>query len=203
MPIIETLAHTQGGLELHGIQNVNTIYWNLSTPVLVEEAVRRREGRLAHLGPLVVRTGQHTGRSPNDKFIVREPSCIEKVWWGKVNRPMEQDQWQRQSGQLQVVGFGEVFRQPEEEEPPDRISHEFTERKRPRLPVRQQVSPGNVDRRLGRVALNVGKFVERQAGMFFRPPVKHSPEHKPDESQRPREDESPLPTDLHSDDRDE
>ena len=94
MPL-ERPSHTQGSLESHGIQNLNTVYWNLSTPSLVEEAIRRREGRLAHLGPLVVRTGQHTGRSPNDKFIVREPSSSEKVWWGKVNRPMEQDQFDR------------------------------------------------------------------------------------------------------------
>ena len=71
--------NTQQSLESLGITNVNTVYWNLSTPSLIEEAIRRREGRLAHLGPLVVRTGQHTGRSPNDKFIVREPSCVDKV----------------------------------------------------------------------------------------------------------------------------
>ena len=82
-------AHSEYGLENHGIRNVNAVYWNLSTPQLYEEAIRRREGRLAHLGPLVVRTGQHTGRSPNDKFIVREPSSADKVWWGKVNRAME------------------------------------------------------------------------------------------------------------------
>jgi phosphoenolpyruvate carboxykinase (ATP) len=86
-------SHTQQSLEYLGITNVNTVYWNLSTPSLIEEAIRRREGRLAHLGPLVVRTGQHTGRSPNDKFIVREPSCVDKVWWGKVNRPLEPDQF--------------------------------------------------------------------------------------------------------------
>jgi phosphoenolpyruvate carboxykinase (ATP) len=76
------------GLENHCIRNVNAVYWNLSTPLLYEEAIRRREGRMAHLGPLLVRTGQHTGRSPNDKFIVKEPSSSDKVWWGKVNRPM-------------------------------------------------------------------------------------------------------------------
>lgn len=76
-------------LEDHGIHNVNTVYWNLSTPLLYEEAIRRREGRLAHLGPLVVRTGQHTGRAPQDKFIVRESSSADQVWWGKVNQPME------------------------------------------------------------------------------------------------------------------
>ena len=87
-------THSSYGLENHGIQNVNAVYWNLSTSLLYEEAIRRREGRLAHLGPLVVRTGQHTGRSPNDKFIVREPSSADKVWWGKVNRAMEPAQFE-------------------------------------------------------------------------------------------------------------
>ena len=82
------------GLEKQGIRNVSTVFWNLSTPMLVEEAIRRREGRLAHLGPLVVRTGQHTGRSPNDKFIVQEPSSKDKVWWGKVNRAMNLEQYE-------------------------------------------------------------------------------------------------------------
>ncbi len=81
-------AASQYSVDKQGIQNVNAVYWNLSTPQLYEEAIRRREGRLAHLGPLVVRTGEHTGRSPNDKFIVREPSSEQKIWWGKVNRPM-------------------------------------------------------------------------------------------------------------------
>jgi phosphoenolpyruvate carboxykinase (ATP) len=80
---------SQLSLEAQGIYNVNAIYWNLSTPQLYEEAIRRREGRIAHLGALVVRTGQHTGRSPNDKFIVKEDSSSDKVWWGKVNRPMD------------------------------------------------------------------------------------------------------------------
>ena len=77
------------GLEEHGIQNVARVYWNLSVPALYEEAVRRREALMAAEGPLVCRTGQHTGRSPNDKFIVREPSSEDKVWWSKVNRPIE------------------------------------------------------------------------------------------------------------------
>ena len=50
------------GLEHHGIRNVGNVYWNPSTPVLYEQVVRRREGLIAHLGPLAVRTGQHTGR---------------------------------------------------------------------------------------------------------------------------------------------
>ena len=83
------------GLENHGIQNVNHVYWNLHTPMLYEEAIRRREGRLVHLGPLVVRTGHHTGRSPNDKFIVREPTSEDQIWWGKVNRPMDPENFER------------------------------------------------------------------------------------------------------------
>ncbi len=81
------------GLEQQGIVNLNSVYWNLGTPSLYEEAIRRREGRLAHLGPLIVRTGEYTGRSPNDKFIVREPSSEKAIWWGKVNRAMPADRF--------------------------------------------------------------------------------------------------------------
>ncbi len=78
-----------------GIRNINDLFYNLSTAALYERAIRRREGSLSHLGPLVVRTGQHTGRSPNDKFIVKEPSCEDKVWWGKVNRPFDDKHFYR------------------------------------------------------------------------------------------------------------
>ena len=63
-------THSPIGLEAQGLSNLRNVYWNLSTPGLYEEAVKRNEGIIAHLGPLVVRTGQFTGRSPNDKFIV-------------------------------------------------------------------------------------------------------------------------------------
>jgi len=77
------------GLEQEGIQT-ERVKWNLSTPALYEEAVRREEGVIAAEGPLLCRTGQHTGRSPNDKFVVRESSSEASVWWGKVNQPMDQ-----------------------------------------------------------------------------------------------------------------
>ena len=63
------------------------------TAALYEEAVRRREGLIAADGPLVCRTGQHTGRSPNDKFIVREPSSEQHIAWGGPNRPMRPAQF--------------------------------------------------------------------------------------------------------------
>jgi phosphoenolpyruvate carboxykinase (ATP) len=89
----ERTVSTSGGagLEQHGIENPGNVYWNLATPRLYEESIKRREGRLAHLGPLVVRTGHHTGRSPNDRFLVREPSSEEHVWWGEVNRPISEE----------------------------------------------------------------------------------------------------------------
>jgi phosphoenolpyruvate carboxykinase (ATP) len=78
------------GVENHGIRAAKIVRWNYSTPALYEHAVRANEALLAH-GPLVVRTGDHTGRSPNDKFVVREPSSEDRVWWGEVNRPFPRE----------------------------------------------------------------------------------------------------------------
>jgi phosphoenolpyruvate carboxykinase (ATP) len=75
------------GLEREGIETTS-VKWNLSPAALYEEAIRRDEGLLAANGPLACRTGQHTGRSPNDKFVVREPSSDAHIAWGNVNRPM-------------------------------------------------------------------------------------------------------------------
>src|ERR687885_395669 len=76
------------GLVREGIETT-FVKWNLSAAALYEEALRREEGVLAANGPLACRTGQHTGRSPNDKFVVREPSSEDEIAWGKVNRPMD------------------------------------------------------------------------------------------------------------------
>ena len=72
-----------------GLANLGSVHRNLTTPVLYEEAVRRHEAAVAHLGPLVVRTGQYTGRAGKDKYIVREPGSEERIWWGKYNQPIE------------------------------------------------------------------------------------------------------------------
>ncbi|MGE0821159.1 MAG: phosphoenolpyruvate carboxykinase (ATP) [Candidatus Binatia bacterium] len=86
-------GYSQQSLEAHGITNANTVWWNLATPALYEHTLQRREGLLAHLGPLVVRTGQYTGRSPKDKYFVREPSSQDKICWGEVNRPLEETRY--------------------------------------------------------------------------------------------------------------
>jgi len=72
-------------LDYLGLHNLGHVYWNISTPGLYELAIRRYEGQMAHLGPLVVNMGQHTGRAAKDKYIVDEPETTHDIWWGKVN----------------------------------------------------------------------------------------------------------------------
>ncbi|PKN25328.1 MAG: phosphoenolpyruvate carboxykinase (ATP) [Deltaproteobacteria bacterium HGW-Deltaproteobacteria-21] len=68
-----------------GLHHLGQVYWNRSTPELYEHAIRRYEAQVAHLGPLVVSTGQHTGRAAKDKYVVDEPKTTGEIWWGKVN----------------------------------------------------------------------------------------------------------------------
>lgn len=77
------------GLVHHGIESPHAVYWNLTTALLYEQIIRRGEGYLTGSGPLVVCTGQYTGRAPRDKFIVRDGSSEDKVSWGQTNAPME------------------------------------------------------------------------------------------------------------------
>ncbi|MEO9132619.1 MAG: phosphoenolpyruvate carboxykinase [Sphingomonas sp.] len=76
------------GLEAQGIETRATLHWNLVTARLIEAAVARGEGKLSADGPLVVETGPHTGRSAQDKFIVRDAETENTVWWGKSNKAM-------------------------------------------------------------------------------------------------------------------
>ena len=81
------------GLDSLGTDKVRTAHWNLPTPTLYEESVRRGEARVAKGGPLVALTGVHTGRSPNDKFFAREASTEGDIWWGNVNRPIDAERF--------------------------------------------------------------------------------------------------------------
>ncbi len=73
---------------------------NLSVAALYERAIAADEGIIAADGPLVVRTGQHTGRSPRDKFVVREPWSEAKVWWGEVNHEISEVHYERLRARL-------------------------------------------------------------------------------------------------------
>jgi len=83
------------GLDTLGLKTRGKEYWNLVPASLYEEAIRRGEGTVAAGGPLVVLTGEHTGRSPNDKFIVRDAASEREVDWGNVNRPISVDHFGR------------------------------------------------------------------------------------------------------------
>jgi phosphoenolpyruvate carboxykinase (ATP) len=78
---------TTNGLERQGLHPSGQVHWNLVAPELMLAAARRGEGEFADMGPFVAVTSPHTGRSPNDKFVVREPATEGDIDWGKVNQP--------------------------------------------------------------------------------------------------------------------
>ncbi|MCX6134088.1 MAG: phosphoenolpyruvate carboxykinase (ATP) [Ignavibacteriales bacterium] len=81
------------GLENHGLSNLRMVYWNLPSEALYEEISFRREARITQMGPIVANTGKHTARSANDKFVVKEASTQDKIWWGQYNRPYSPDKF--------------------------------------------------------------------------------------------------------------
>jgi phosphoenolpyruvate carboxykinase (ATP) len=85
---IVSLRTSSHDLAAQGFNVKAKLHWNLQPAPLVELAVARGEGVLAKDGPLVVETGKHTGRSANDKFIVRDAETENSVWWGKTNKGM-------------------------------------------------------------------------------------------------------------------
>ena len=76
-----------------GLTWVDRISWNAPAPVLYQEAVARGEGLVAEGGGLVVTTGQHTGRSPNDKYVVRDATTENTIWWDN-NKPMSREHFE-------------------------------------------------------------------------------------------------------------
>lgn len=93
-PQTATNARSRFGLERHGLSPSKTEHWNLSPVQLYEEALQRGEGRMAHMGGFAAVTVPHTGRSPNDRFIVRDSATEETVDWGSVNVPLSSEHYQ-------------------------------------------------------------------------------------------------------------
>jgi len=107
--VIEEGTRSRHGLEMHGIQ-AGMVGWNLTAPALYEHAVRRREGMIVDGGPLNVITVPHTGRSPQDKFVVREPSSEQHIWWGAHNKPIDPASFDRlHKRMLQYLHGKELF----------------------------------------------------------------------------------------------
>jgi phosphoenolpyruvate carboxykinase (ATP) len=88
-------AASSFGLAQSGLHTNAQVHWNYGTPQLIEEAVKRGEGRLSIGGAFVTETGKHTGRSANDKYTVRDAETENTVWWGKTNQSITSEQFDR------------------------------------------------------------------------------------------------------------
>ncbi|MEX2109290.1 MAG: phosphoenolpyruvate carboxykinase (ATP) [Gemmatimonadaceae bacterium] len=82
------------GLGRQGLKPRGQVHWNLIAPELLQAAARRGEGEFADMGPFVAITTPHTGRSPNDKFVVRENESENDVDWGKVNQSLSSEKYE-------------------------------------------------------------------------------------------------------------
>jgi phosphoenolpyruvate carboxykinase (ATP) len=82
------------GLDHHGLAPKHPVHWNLSPVELYEVALARGEGQMAHMGGFSARTDPHTGRSPKDRFVVRDALTEDTVDWGEVNVPLSPEHFQ-------------------------------------------------------------------------------------------------------------
>ncbi len=80
------VRQSRHGLDVQGFATKAELHWNLGTAPLIEAAVEAGEGLLSEDGAFVVETGKHTGRSANDKFIVKDDVTAPAIWWGKTNK---------------------------------------------------------------------------------------------------------------------
>jgi phosphoenolpyruvate carboxykinase (ATP) len=93
-----------------GLSNVEMAYWNLHPSELVEETIARGEGVLSDVGALAVDTGEFTGRSPKDKFVVYDNNTKDSVWWGDVNNRFDADKFDILHGRmLAYLGGKEIY----------------------------------------------------------------------------------------------
>src|SRR5688572_24009973 len=93
-----------------GIQTEQRVFRNLTPSQLYEHAQRRGEGAVTSGGPFAAVTSPHTGRSPNDKFLVQEPESSHRIWWGKVNQPIAPDRFERLRADVEAHLSGqEIF----------------------------------------------------------------------------------------------
>ena len=82
-------------LKYIGLHNTLNVFWNLSPSELVEETILNGEGTLADTGALAVDTGEFTGRSPKDKFIVCDAKTENTVWWGDINIKFSSEKFEK------------------------------------------------------------------------------------------------------------
>jgi len=81
------------GLDNLGLINLRKAYWNLPREALYEESIFRGEANISRMGPLVVNTGKYTARAAGDKFVVREGTTEDNIWWGQYNKPFDAEKF--------------------------------------------------------------------------------------------------------------
>ena len=87
------LKSTLNDLNNLGITNAKKVFWNLRPAELVEQALFNQEGTLTDTGALMCDTGKFTGRSPKDRFIVKDEKTADSVWWGDINIPFDPEKF--------------------------------------------------------------------------------------------------------------
>src|SRR5690554_55504 len=93
-----------------GLSHVAAAYWNLEPAQLIEDSIFNGEGTLANTGALAVDTGEFTGRSPQDRFIVEDEITKDAVWWGAINKKFDADKFDRLYNRLTAYLSGkEVY----------------------------------------------------------------------------------------------
>ena len=89
-------------LKNHGLVHLDRVFWNLPDESLYEEAIFRNEAHISHQGPIIVKTGKHTARAAGDKYVVKEQTTEDKIWWGEYNRPMCVEKFNSLLGRVQA-----------------------------------------------------------------------------------------------------
>ncbi len=87
-------------LDQHDISSDENIFWNMGAEILYEHSIKKNLGLVGKGGALVVETGIHTGRSANDKFMVKEDATKDDIWWGKVNVSISEENFDKIHGQI-------------------------------------------------------------------------------------------------------
>jgi len=89
-------------LKNHGLMYLDRVFWNLPDEALYEEIIFRNEGKITKQGPVLVNTGKHSARAANDKFVVKEESTEDKIWWGEYNRPITTEKFNQVLARVQA-----------------------------------------------------------------------------------------------------
>ncbi len=95
------------GLKNHGLIELDRVFWNLPTSALYEEAIFRGEAHVSHGGPLIVNTGKWSARAAQDKYVVKEQTTGDRIWWGEYNRPFESEKFDMLFQRVQAYLQGE------------------------------------------------------------------------------------------------